>query len=270
MSNHPILVLGSTGTTGRRVTERLRTAGVSIRAASRHGPVHFDWDDPATWPPALSGATAVYLMLPHERPIEPGFVRAAAGAHLVLLSSRGIETMGDDRLLAAERAVRESGAAWTILRPDWFNQNFDEGFFQPAVVAGQLAMPVGDARQVFVDADDIAAVAATVLADPTGHAGHTYDLTGPEALSFGEAAAVIAGAAGRPLRFAGDPETYLAQQTMIGLPEEQTRAEIEAFAALRDLGDQKPTDDVRRVTGHPPKGFATYAEEAAARGAWSG
>jgi uncharacterized protein YbjT (DUF2867 family) len=271
MSEPTILVLGGTGTTGRRVAARLRAAGAVVRAASRHGAVRFDWSDPDSWPAAVDGATGLYLMAPHGMPVEPAFVQTAVDRgvrRVVLLSSRGIEAMGDERLLTAERTVRESGAGWTILRPDWFNQNFDEGFFRPAVLAGRLAVPVGQARQVFVDADDIAAVAATVLTE-AGHDGRSYDLTGPEALSFGDAVEIIAKVSGRPVTFAGDPDDYLAQQSALGMPEAQTRGEIAAFGALRDLGDQQPTDVVQRLTGRPPKDFPAFAVEAAARGAWT-
>ncbi|MEH1126934.1 NAD(P)H-binding protein [Micromonospora sp. CPCC 206061] len=267
-----IVVLGATGTTGRRLTRRLRAAGAEVRAASRHGEVRFDWSDPETWQPAVAGASGMYLMAPHEQPIDPAFVQLAVGQgvrHLVLLSSRGIEAMGDERLLAAEHTVRECGADWTILRPDWFNQNFDEGFFQPAIVAGGLALPVGDARQAFVDADDIAAVAAAVLTGD-GHAGRTYEVTGPRALTFAEAVRAVAEASGRPVRFGGTDDDYRAQQAALGAPAEQTDAEIAAFTALRLLGDQQPSDAVEQVAGRPPKDFTTYATEAAARGAWAG
>jgi uncharacterized protein YbjT (DUF2867 family) len=272
MSEEQILVLGATGTTGRRLTQRLRSAGATVRAASRHGEVRFDWSDPDTWDGAVSGATRMYLMAPHELPVDPRLVERAVERdvrHIVLLSSRGIEVMGDERLLAAERTVRESGADWTILRPDWFDQNFDEGFFQPAVMAGGLAVPLGEARQAFVDADDIAAVAAAVLTGD-GHAGQSYELTGPDPLSFAEAVEIVSEASGRPIRFGGTDDDYLAQQAGLGLPEEQTRKEIAAFSALRELGDQSPTDAVHRIAGHPPKSFRTYATEAAARGAWDG
>ena len=185
MNEQPVLVLGATGTTGRRVVARLRDAGVAVRAASRQGEVRFDWSDPGSWEPAVAGTARMYLMAPHELPVDPSFVRLAVEQgvrHIVLLSSRGIEAMGDERLLAAERTVRESGADWTIVRPDWFNQNFDEGFFRPAVLAGELALPLGDLPQAFVDADDIAAVAAAALTED-GHAGQRYELTGPRALS---------------------------------------------------------------------------------------
>jgi uncharacterized protein YbjT (DUF2867 family) len=121
---------------GRRVAARLRAGGFAVRAASRSGAVRFDWSDPATWEAAVAGTARMYLMAPHELPVDPSFVRFAVDhgvRHIVLLSSRGIEAMGDERLLAAERTVREAGADWTILRPDWFNQNFDGGFFGPAV-----------------------------------------------------------------------------------------------------------------------------------------
>jgi len=218
----------------------------------------------------VAGVDRMYLMAPHETPIDESFVRHAVEQgvrRIVLLSSRGIEEMGDERLLAAERTVRDSGSGWTILRPDWFDQNFDEGFFCPAVLAGSLAMPVGDLRQAFVDADDIAAVAATLLTED-GHENRRYELTGPQPLSFAEALAAISHASGRAVRFGGTDEDYLAQQRALGLPDEQTRQEIAAYAALRAAGDAEVTDDVRRITGREPKPFADYAAEAAAGPAW--
>jgi uncharacterized protein YbjT (DUF2867 family) len=270
MEKRPILVLGATGTTGRRVAQRLRAADLTVRAGSRRGEPRFDWADPATWPDAVAGVSAIYLMAPHELPVDPAFVRLAVEQgvpRIVLLSSRGIEAMNDERLLAAERTVRDSGAEWTIIRADWFHQNFDEGFFRPAVLAGELAVPLGEVRQAFVDADDIAAVAVAALTGQ-GHAGQSYEVTGPRALSFAEAVEVIGQAVGRRIRFRGTDEEYLAAQSAFGLPEEQTRQEIRAFTALRRLGDGAPTDVVWRVTGRAGRDFQTYVAEAVARGAW--
>ncbi len=214
----------------------------------------------------------MYLMAPHELPVDPAFVDVAVGAgvrRIVLLSSRAIEVMDDRRLLAAESTVRGSGAEWTIVRPDWFNQNFDEGFFRPAVMAGEFAMPLGDVRQVFIDADDIAAVAVAALTED-GHGGQSYEVTGPEALSFGAAAEIIGSAAGRTVRYRGSPEEYLAAQEAIGVPRASAEPALAGFAALREQGDGEPTDVVRRVAGRAPTVFAEYAAAAAARGAWAG
>jgi uncharacterized protein YbjT (DUF2867 family) len=272
MGTRPILVLGATGSTGRRVAERLRAAGRVVRPASRHSEVRFDWSDPTTWEPAVADAERMYLMAPDGQPVDPALVRLAVEQdvrHIVLLSSMSIEAMGDERLLAAERTVRDAGVDWTILRAGWFHHNFDEGFFHPAVLAGELALPLGEVRQVFVDADDIAAAALAALTQD-GHGGHTYELTGPQALSFAEALEIIGRASGRPVRFRGTAADYLAAQAALGVPEEQTRQELEAFAALRALGDAQPTGVVRQVTGREPKDFETYAAEAASRGAWRG
>ncbi|WP_188192510.1 NAD(P)H-binding protein [Nonomuraea sp. SYSU D8015] len=266
MAQHAILVLGATGSTGRRLTGLLRATGHVVRAASRAGETRFDWSVPATWEPAVAGVSSVYVMAPDGTPIDPAFVSLAVERgvrRLVLLSSGGIEAMGDERLMAAERTVRDSGAEWTILRPSWFDQNFDEGFFQPAVMAGEVVMPVGEVRQAFVDAGDIAAVAAAALTRD-GHAGQTYEVTGPRSLTFDEAVEIIGRAAGREVRYRGSDEDYLAAMSF----SEQAMAEVKAFAALRALGDQPVSDVVHRVTGRPPKPFETYAEEAAASGAW--
>ncbi|MFF9686105.1 SDR family oxidoreductase [Streptomyces sp. NPDC014623] len=271
MSNAPVLVLGAHGSTGRQVLTRLRDAGRPVRPASRGTDIPFDWNDDTTWEPALAGTERVYLMLPHELPLRPDFVPRALAAgvrRLVLLSSRAVEEMGDDRLLEAERMVRDSEAEWTVVRADWFNQNFDEGVFRRAVLDGTLAIPLGECRQTFVDTDDIAAVAVAALTEE-GHAGGTYEVTGPEALSFADALAVIGRATGLPQAFHGDEDTYRTRQLAEGRPADAVEHEIGAYTSLAALGDARPSDTVRRVTGRHPKTFATYVREAAASGAWA-
>ncbi|MCX2968284.1 MULTISPECIES: NAD(P)H-binding protein [Streptomyces] len=270
MDPSPILVLGATGSVGRRVVTHLRDLDAAVRPASRHGPTRFDWADETTWEPALRGVDRVFVMAPEGVPVAPGFARLAADLavrRLVLLSSRAIEAIGDERLLRAEESVKDSGADWTVLRSDWFDQNFDEGPFREAVLAGELTVPVGECRQAFVDLEDLGAVAARVLTEP-GHTGRTYEVTGPQALSFGEVCERIADAVGRPLRFSGDPEDYRAAQSALGRSAESVEQELAAFAALRDLGGTEPRDTVSRVTGRPARTVEEYAAAAAARGAW--
>jgi uncharacterized protein YbjT (DUF2867 family) len=245
-----------------------------VRAASRTPAgadgVRFDWAEPDTWRPAVSGCRAVFVMAPDGVPVDPSFLTCAAGEgveRLVLLSSRGVEEMGDERLLAAERAVRAADAEWTVLRPDWFAQNFDEGFLRPAVLAGRVTLPLGDMGQVFVDAGDIAAVAAGALTGE-GHAGRTYEVTGPRVLDFAEAVRTVAEAAGRTVHYDGTPEGFLAEQEAAGAPPEAAAAAAAAFAALRATGGGTPTDTVLRVTGRAPLDFSDYAARAAAEGAW--
>ncbi|PZF81413.1 NAD(P)H-binding protein [Jiangella anatolica] len=270
MTEHAILVLGSTGTVGRRLVARLADLGAPVRAASRRGDVRFDWSEPPTWAPALDGSDRLFVLAPDGVPVDPAFVAQAVESgvrRIVLLSSRGIEAMDDRRLLDAEAVVRGSGAEWTIVRADWFDQNFDEGFFRPAILAGELAMPLGEHRQAFVDAGDIAAVAAAALTSD-GHGGRRYDVTGPRPLTFGEAAEIIGRVSGRTVRYRGSAEEYIAQQEALGEPREAAEGAVAVFAALRAAGEEGPTDDVLRVTGQPPLPFETYAAGAAAAGAW--
>ncbi|MEU1124565.1 SDR family NAD(P)-dependent oxidoreductase [Streptomyces sp. NPDC005899] len=271
MRDTTVLVLGARGSTGRRVLARLRDAGRPVRPASRRTAVPFDWHDRGTWEPAVAGTERAYLMLPHGLPLPPDFVPCVVAAgvrRLVLLSSRAVEEMGDDRLTEAERMVRDAEAEWTVVRADWFNQNFDEGVFRRAVLDGTLALPLGECRQTFVDADDIAAVAAAALTEE-GHAGRTYEVTGPDALSFADALAAIGRATGLPQVFHGDKDTYRAGRLAAGQPPGAVEREIDAYTSLAALGDARPTDTVRRVTGRRPKTFGTYVGEAAASGAWA-
>ncbi|RVC39847.1 NmrA family transcriptional regulator, partial [Mesorhizobium sp. M4B.F.Ca.ET.088.02.2.1] len=100
----------------------------------------------------------------------------------------------------AEEMLKASGADWTILRCAWFSQNFSEGFLIESILEGEVALPVGNVGEPFVDVDDIADVAATVLTEP-GHIGQLYELTGPRLLSFADAVAEIGKAAGRDIRY---------------------------------------------------------------------
>ncbi|MGY0064641.1 NAD(P)H-binding protein [Streptomyces sp. LZ34] len=272
---HTILVLGATGKTGRRLVHTLRAAGRAVRAASRSGEVRFDWSDQDTWATALEGASAVHLMAPQDPALAEIFVKQATEAgvdRFVALSARGIEQLPADffqGMTAAEQAVRDSGAEWTIIRPNNFNQNFDEDIWRAPLRDGRLALPMGSVPEPFIDAQDIADVAAAVLTSD-GHHGQVYDLSGPRALTFGTAVATIAKAAGRSIRYVElTPEEYRAE-LLAGGASEEVAAELNVlFAGMRDGHFTEPGDGVRHVLGRDPIDFDTYAARAAAAGAWS-
>ncbi|MEU3962209.1 NAD(P)H-binding protein [Streptomyces buecherae] len=272
-----ILVLGATGKTGRRLVARLRETGTApVRAASRSGEVTFDWTQPDTWEPALAGAGAVYLVAPEDPSPIGEFVRQATASgvrRFVALSGHGIEKAGDDfgrGMAAGEEAVRESGVEWTVLRPNNFFQNFDEDLWLSPLRAGRLALPIGETPEPFIDADDVAAVAAKVLTED-GHAGHTYELTGPRALTFAEATRTIAESAGRPIRYEEiTPATYRSELLAEGWPEPAADTLNAMFALHRAGHTAKITDDAHRVLGHAPADLKPWAHRVAARGTWAG
>ncbi|MFD8997068.1 NmrA family NAD(P)-binding protein [Streptomyces abikoensis] len=278
MSDRKIVVLGGTGKTGRRVVKGLRERGAKVRAASRSGEVRFDWDDTATWEPALAGSDTAYLV---DRQDKPGEWDAEARIRdltkqavdlgvrrLVVLQARVTDTVGGKSLVAGERAVRESGAEWTLLRPNWFAQNFDEGVLLDGILAGELTLPAGSGREPFVDAEDVAAVAVTALLED-GHGGQVHELSGPRALSFDEAVGEIARATGRAVRYTPvSHEDYVAELVSYDVPEDYAVFVADLVATIRDGRNATPTDTVRRVLGRPPRDFSEFVARAAATGVW--
>lgn len=273
----PFLVLGGTGKVGRRVARRLQQDGLSVRTAARTGcDVPFDLDRPAGWARALEDVTAAFLMEPSlsagtDRPARiPRLVSEAVAAgvrRLVLLSAPRAGEEGHP-LYDAEQAVRDSGVDWTVLRPQWFAQNFSEGPWRPGVLAGSLALPTGRGRTPFVDAADIAAVAAAALTED-GHNGRVYELSGPRAISFGEAADLIARAVGRTVRHVDvAPESFVARQVALGVPPDVARLLTGLLVDIKNGSGAELRDGVQQALGRPPATFEAFVTRTAVAGQW--
>ena len=264
------LVIGGTGKSGRRIADRL---GQDARLGSRRGTPAFDWDDPATWPAALDGASAVYISYYPDISFPGaaegvGAVARAAVAHgakrLVLLSGRG-----EPDAEPAEDAVREAGVDWTVLRCSWFMQNFSEHFLLQPVLDGVIALPAADVAEPFLDVDDVADVAVATLTRD-GHAGRTYELTGPRLLTFADVAAELSRATGREIGYR--PVTaaqYAGAALAAGVPAEETGPLSDLFARVLDGHNAHLADGVELVLGRRPRDFAGYAHDTAATGVWS-
>jgi uncharacterized protein YbjT (DUF2867 family) len=280
MSEHPILVTGATGKSGRRVVSQLRAKALPVRAAARNGEHAFDWTDSGTWDAALEGVRSVYVVqLDGTKLVRPFVERAVRHGvqRIVLASGRGIDNPDYAKdssgilegLVDSEAAVRESGLEWTISRPGWFAQNFSEGFFADAIRAGELRLPGGDGAASFVDAEDIAAVVVAALTED-GHAGQIYELSGPRAVTLTEAVATISEATGRAIRYVPlSVEDYVAELVQQGLPPAGAQAFADAIEPLREGTDEHVSDGVQRALGRPPRTFAEFAKSTAADGGWS-
>jgi len=269
----PILVLGGTGKTGRRIVSRLSERGVPVRVGSRSGTPPFDWQDTATWAPALQGARAAYVSYFPDIAV-PGAPEAVAELarmavqggtrRLVLLSGRG-----EEEALRAETELRDSGADWTIVRCSWFNQNFSEDYLRDSVLAGEVTLPVSDVPEPFVDAEDIADVAVAALTDDR-HVGQLYELTGPRLLTFADAVGEIGAASGRDVRLARvSGEEFAAGLAGHGVPADVISLLRYLFTEVLDGRNANLADGVQRALGRPARDFREFARRAAAGGAWS-
>ncbi|MEU6339583.1 NmrA family transcriptional regulator [Streptomyces sp. NPDC046977] len=266
------LVLGGAGKTGRHVARALADRGLAVRTASRSGEPPFDWADRAGWEAVLDGASLAYFA--YHPDIGDPRAAAALGDFAALAAASGVRRIvllsarGEDLARPAEDAVRGGGVDCTVIRASWFSQNFTEGPFLDGVLGGEIAFPAGTVGEPFVDARDIADVAVAALTGD-GHAGRTYEVTGPRLLTFAEAAAEIGAATGRPVRYTAVPlGAYGPRLAALGLPDETVGFLTELFGELLDGRNAHLTDDVARVLGRAPRDFGDFAREAAAAGAW--
>jgi uncharacterized protein YbjT (DUF2867 family) len=272
-TQQPTLVLAGTGKTGRRVVQRLQARGRPVRVGTPSSTPSFDWNDPATWPVALDGVEAVYVAY-YPDLAAPDAV-AAVRSFAELAVHRGVRRLallsgrGEPEAQRAEQAVADTGAELTVLRSTWFMQNFSEDYMLEHVLAGELRLPAGPVPTPFLNADDIADVAVAALTDDR-HIGQLYELTGPRSLTFAEAAAEIAQASGRQVRYVPvSLEEHAAEAVAHGVPPEVVELLTYLFSEVMDGRNAATTDGVRRALGREPRDFSDYVRAAAATGVWN-
>jgi uncharacterized protein YbjT (DUF2867 family) len=270
--NRRVLVLGATGKTGSRVASKLSERGISVRTAARGGAdVHFDWDNPATFEGALQGATGVYLVSPVMRVDFAGLVsdfldqaERADIQNVTYLSAYGMEHAPAEVALRAVELDLESRGSFThsIIRPAWFMQNFSETFLKP--VDDEIVVPNGTGAEAFVNAEDIASVAAATLAEPEWHAGRAYAPTGPESLTLDEAAQIISAAVGRTIVYRDmDRNEWVGAMVRSGVPGTYGEVLRTLTETIADGRGSQPNGDVLAATGAAPVSFADFAAKTA-------
>ena len=269
-----ILVIGGTGKTGKRIVKLLKEQGHNVRVGSRSGSPAFDWHQPQGWPMALEGIQSVYISYQPDLAV-PGaleaieqLVKAAKRAEvkkLVLLSGKG-----EREAQLCEQVVMHSGLEYTIVRANWFSQNFSENFLLAPILQGYVALPQAQAKIPFVDVNDIAEVVVKVLT-ATAHNGMIYELTGAETLTFKAAIGVISKATGREIHFEGiSISAYVDALRLQGVPEDFLWLIGYLFKeVLGNPANAEITRDIEKVLGRKPISFSTYAQKTAASGVWN-
>lgn len=275
-----ILVTGATGTIGSDVVRQLAGRGAKVRALTRDPAgarvpagvevVRGDYTDPASLEAASAGATAVFLLRPPgpDEGQDAALVAAARSAgveRLVKLSAIATGDAGSGPSaqwhVAGERAVRDSGLAWTVLRPSSFASN-TLTWLEALRVGEPVPNMTGDGASGVIDPRDIAEVAVRALLD-AGHAGRTYTLTGPEAITVPGQAAVLAEVLGRPVptRDLSPEETRDFLRTAWGMEGAQVDGVLTGLAFVRSGGNAVVTEDVREVLGRSGRTYREWAED---------
>jgi uncharacterized protein YbjT (DUF2867 family) len=273
-----LAVTGSTGWLGGLVARDLAAQGVPQRLLVRDVgrapdlpgaiPVRAAYADRAAAEAALAGVETLFMVsaAENERRLAEhrAFVDAAAAAgvrHVVYVSFFGAApdatfTLARDHA-ATEQHLRDSGMAWTFLRDNLYLEFVDQMVGDDGVIRG----PAGDGRVAVVAHEDIARVATAVLLDPSAHAGQTYSLTGPEALTFTEMAEVVGEVTGREVSFHDETvEEAYASRSVYGAPDWQVDAWVSTYTAAAKGELDGVTDDVERLTGRPPLSLRAYLE----------
>jgi uncharacterized protein YbjT (DUF2867 family) len=265
-----ILVLGSTGNVGRPLVESLREAGEAVVAASRNpqgvGQVKLDLTDPTTFEPALEGVDRVFVVAPpgyaatHE--LLAPFLETAFRARrkFVLQSADGVQFNDQAPLRQVELRLERSGHPFVFLRPNWFMDNFHTFWLAPIQKAGVIPLPAGDSRSALIDVLDIAAAASAALRS-SEFDGQAFSLSGPEALTYAEAAAVLSRHAGREIRYQPvDDASFVASLVEAGVPADYSQFLAVLFSFVRQGAASSVTGAVKALTGREPGTLDAYAQ----------
>lgn len=266
-----ILVVGASGTIGTELTRLLVAQGETVLKATRRQPsaadqVPLDLVSQAGLKAAFDGVDRAFFMTPPGHADQEALLaplideaRARGLTKVVLMTAMGANADENAPLRKAERRLEASGLAYNIIRPNWFMQNFNSFWLHGIQTAGQIFLPVGAAKGSFIDARDIAAVAARLLtSDILAH--RDFDLTGPRALDHAEVAALLTQASGKPIGFTDiTPDAMLQGLRGAGLPLAYAEFLVLILGYFKAGYAERTTDAVQQITGQAPRTIEQYA-----------
>src|SRR5437867_2101995 len=278
-----VTVTGSTGTIGSELVRLLSAAGVGTRALHRDVRktralpnvtwVHADLDDARRLRVALDSTDRFFLLTGNEPDFartQIGVVRAAEELgvkHIVKLSALGASDHSTSTIArehwAVEQALLSTRLQWTILRPHAFMQNWLGDIAESVRAEGVIYSPIGGGRVPFIDARDIAAVAAEVLLHPEAHAGKKYFLTGGEAVGYADLAVALSEATGRSVTYRPISMEEARSRAAARGVAPATVAAMLAIAAYQQRGGPTAivSPRVQELLGRPPRTIGDFARD---------
>lgn len=268
-----ILVLGATGNVGRPLIQALHTQGEKVKAASRTGQavagaegVVFDYARPETFASAFDGVDRAYVMLPsgyvNAKELLLPVIQAAAQRRVKVVFQSVFGVDADDAIpyRQVEIALEQSGTPFVILRPNWFADNFHT-YWKAGIDHGQIAVPAAEGQSSFIDVRDIADSAAAALTT-NRFDGQAFNLTGPEAFSYAQAARILSEAIGKPIRYTPvDDQAFVDGLTGVGVPSDYAHFLASIFHPVRAGWTSAVIDHVQLLTGKPARALAAYARD---------
>ncbi len=274
-----IFVTGASGNVGQAVIRLLRERGAPFRIGVRkpgsfaaqpgEEVVPFDFLDQATYLPAVRGCDGLFLLRPPAvadtgKTLNPliDVARAQGVRQIVFISVAGA---ADNRIVphhAVEQHLRQDVEGWTILRPGFFAQNLGDAYRKDICEQDRLYVPAGMGRAAFIDVRDVAEVAMLALIEPEPHHGQCYTLTGPEAVGFAAAAAILSQALGRTIHY--QPASILGYMRHLQhrqQPFAQIVVQTVLHVGLR-FGQAEAVDPtLARLLGRPSRTFEEYVSD---------
>lgn len=268
-----ILVVGASGTVGSELSRLLIAQGLTVVRATSREPgaadqVQVDLVSQAGLKAAFEGVDSAFFLAPpgyvdQEAVLAPLIDEAKARGlkKVVLMTAMGANADENAPMRKAERRLEASGLAYNIIRPNWFMQNFNSFWLQGIRTAGQIFLPVGAAKGSFIDARDIAVVAARLMT-AEGFANRDFDLTGPRALDHAEVAAILTHTTGKPIGFTDiTPDAMLQGLLGAGLPRDYAEFLVLILAYFKAGYAERITEAVQQITGRAPRTIEQYAED---------
>ncbi|EOC1763810.1 SDR family oxidoreductase [Vibrio fluvialis] len=265
-----VLVLGASGHVGQPLVAELLAKGEQVKAASRSGQafgaaegVVFDFADPTTFDAAFDGVDRAYVMLPggyveSKALLEP-VIQAAAERNVKVVFQSVLGVDADDSIpyRQVEIALENSGVPYVILRPNWFADNFHT-YWKAGIDQGVIGVPAGDGKSSFIDVRDIASSAAAALTT-NRFDNQAFNLTGPEALSYAQAAQKISEALGKPVAYQAMEEgAFCDLLKSVGVPADYAEFLTSIFYPVREGWTAGVSDAVVTLTGKAPRSLDEY------------
>jgi len=274
-----ILVIGGTGNVGRPLVEELVARGEQVLVATRNPEavrsdgataVYVDLANPETLEAALDGVDRIYALAPagnadHVGVLGPVIDAAARhGAKVVLQTAIGVNSDDNIPLRQVEIRLEKAGVPYVILRPNWFADNFST-YWLHDILNGEIRFPAGDGKSSFIDTRDIAAAAAAALTTDKFD-NQAFDLTGPQAVGYAEAAQMLSAATGRQIGYRSiEDAPFIEGLQAAGLNAAYANMLASIFYPVREGWTAQVTDSVETLTGRKPRTVKAYIDENAGR-----